>query len=52
MTRSRYLLARIAQSFGLSFTGRYASNAASELHLLREAEEMLGRLCWRDLDVA
>lgn len=50
MTRSRYLLARLAQSFGLSLTGRYASNAASELHLLREAEEMLGRLAWRNLE--
>lgn len=50
MTRSRYLLARFAQAFGISFSARYASNAASELHLLREAEEILGRLCWEDLE--
>jgi predicted nucleic acid-binding Zn-ribbon protein len=50
MTRSRYILARLAQAFGLSFQGRHASNAAAELHLLREAEEILGRLCWQDLE--
>lgn len=27
---------------------RHASNAAAELHLLREAEEILGRLAWRN----
>lgn len=30
------------------FRARHASNAAAELHLLREAEEILGRLAWRD----
>jgi chromosome segregation ATPase len=50
MTRSRYFLAKLAQAFGLSFASRYATNAATETHLLREAEEVLGRLCWEDLE--
>ena len=50
MIRSRYLALRVGQAFGIRFAGRHASNAAAELHLLREAEEMLGRLCWRDLE--
>ena len=50
MTRTRYLLWRIGQNFGISMTRRHATNAASELHLLREAEEILGRLCWIDAE--
>lgn len=50
MTRSRYLIARFFQAFGVAFTGRHASNAAAELHLLREAEEVLGRLSWESLE--
>lgn len=50
MTRTRYLLWRIGQNFGVSMTQRHATNAASELHLLREAEEILGRLCWNDTE--
>ncbi|MDE0594709.1 MAG: hypothetical protein OSB65_05630 [Roseibacillus sp.] len=50
MTRTRYLLWRIGQNFGISLNQRHATNAASELHLLREAEEILGRLCWNDAE--
>lgn len=50
MTRPRYLLARLAKAFGISFKSRHAGNAATELHLLRDAEEILGRLCWSDLE--
>jgi chromosome segregation ATPase len=50
MTRTRYLLWRIGQNFGISMTQRHASNAASELHLLREAEEILGQLCWNEAE--
>lgn len=46
MTPPRYLLWRLGQAFGISLTGRHASHAANETHLLREAEEVLGRLCW------
>ncbi len=50
MTRFRYFGWRVAKTFGISMTGRHASNAASELHLLREAEEILGRLSWEDTE--
>lgn len=50
MTRFRYLVWRTGQTFGISFTGRHASHAAAEMHLLREAEEILGRLCWEDIE--
>lgn len=50
MTRFRYLVWRIGQTFGISLTGRHASHAATEMHLLREAEEVLGRLCWMDTE--
>lgn len=50
MTRFRYFTWRIAKAFGISFHTRHATNAAAEQHLLREAEEMLGRLCWEDTE--
>ena len=50
MTRFRYFVWRLGQTFGISMAGRHASHAASELHLLREAEEILGRLCWEDIE--
>ncbi len=50
MTPFRYYVARLGQAFGLTLRGRYASNAAAELHLLSEAEEVLGRLVWEELE--
>ena len=50
MTPARYCIARIAQAFGVVFRARHASNAAAELHLLREAEEILGRLAWTEIE--
>jgi chromosome segregation ATPase len=50
MTTARYIVARIAQAFGVVFRSHHATNAAAELHLLREAEEILGRLAWKDLE--
>jgi chromosome segregation ATPase len=50
MTTTRYIVARIAQAFGIVFRAHHATNAAAELHLLREAEEILGRLAWSDLE--
>lgn len=50
MTTSRYIIARIAQAFGIVFRSHHATNAAAELHLLREAEEILGRLAWKDIE--
>ena len=50
MTQTRYLLWRIAQTFGISMHQRHAGHAAAETHLLREAEEILGRLTWADAE--
>ncbi len=46
MTTSRYLLARIAQAFGIMRKTQRMTEAASEMHLLREAEAHLGRAVW------
>ena len=40
MTQTRYLLWRLAQTFGIAMRQRHATNAAAEMHLLREAEEV------------
>ena len=50
MTQTRYLLWRLAQTFGIAMRQRHATNAAAEMHLLREAEEVLGRLAWEDAE--
>ena len=50
MTQTRYLFWRIAQTFGISMRQRHAGHAATETHLLREAEEILGRLTWADAE--
>lgn len=50
MTKTRYFFWRIAQTFGVSLKQRHATNAAGEAHLLREAEEILGRLSWEDAE--
>ncbi|MDB4508029.1 hypothetical protein N9051_00445 [Akkermansiaceae bacterium] len=46
MTRFRYTLASIIQSFGLHRKLKRMTNAAYELHLMQEGEEFLGALCW------
>ena len=46
MTPSRYVFARIAQSFGISRRAKRMSDAAFETHLLREAEQILGYKVW------
>jgi chromosome segregation ATPase len=46
MTPSRYYLARFAQAFGILRRAQRISEAASELHLLREAEAYLGMSVW------
>ena len=50
MTQTKYLLWRIAQTFGIAMRQRHATRAAAEMHLLREAEEILGRLAWEDAE--
>ena len=50
MTRSRYLLARVAHAFGISRRSRRLSDAATESHLLKEAELVLGRRIWKAVE--
>jgi chromosome segregation ATPase len=50
MTSSRYFLARLAQSFGYNRKSHRMSAAASEMHLLREAEAQLGFICWTKVE--
>ena len=50
MTQTRYLFWRTVKTFGISMRQRHATQAASEVHLLREAEEILGRLTWADAE--
>lgn len=46
MTPSRYLIARVAQTFGYFRRNQRMADAASEMHLLREAEAQLGIAIW------
>ncbi|MGC6427333.1 MAG: hypothetical protein ACON5H_10110 [Akkermansiaceae bacterium] len=46
MTRFRYTLASILQSFGFDRKLKRMTDAAYELHLMQEGEEYLGALCW------
>lgn len=50
MTSSRYFLARLAQSFGYNRKSHRMSAAASEMHLLREAEAQLGFSTWENVE--
>jgi chromosome segregation ATPase len=50
MTSSRYYLARFAQAFGYQRKNQRMGDAASEMHLLREAEAELGLLIWRNVE--
>jgi chromosome segregation ATPase len=46
MTSSRYFVARFAQAFGYFRKNQRMADAASEMHLLREAEAQLGAAVW------
>jgi chromosome segregation ATPase len=46
MTSSRYFVARFAQAFGYFRRAQRMADAASEMHLLREAEAYLGASIW------
>jgi chromosome segregation ATPase len=50
MTTSRYILARFAQAFGVNRRQRRMAEAASEMHLLREAEQVLGQSVWEQVE--
>lgn len=46
MTSTRYFVARFAQAFGYFRRAQRMGDAASEMHLLREAEAQLGAAIW------
>ena len=50
MTSTRFFLARIALAFGISRRNQRMSDAAFETHLLREAEQILGKEVWEDVE--
>ena len=50
MTSSRYFLARFAQAFGYFRRSQRLGDAASEMHLLREAEAQLGAAIWENVE--
>jgi len=50
MTSSRYYVARLAQAFGYFRKSQRMADAASEMHLLREAEAQLGMAIWENVE--
>ena len=50
MTSSRYFIARFAQAFGYFRKNYRMADAASEMHLLREAEAQLGAAVWEKVE--
>lgn len=50
MTSSRYYVARFAQAFGYFRKNQRMADAASEMHLLREAEAQLGAAVWEKVE--
>jgi chromosome segregation ATPase len=50
MTLSRYYMARFTQAFGYFCKNHRMADAASEMHLLREAEAHLGALVWAKVE--
>lgn len=46
MTTTQYFIARLGATFGISRRQRRMAEAATETHLLREAEQILGELVW------
>ncbi len=50
MTSSRYYVAHFAQAFGYFRRSHRMADAASEMHLLREAEACLGAEVWKNVE--
>jgi hypothetical protein len=50
MTSSRYYIARFAQAFGYYRRNQRMGDAATEMHLLREAEAQLGSAIWEKVE--
>jgi len=50
MTPTRYFLSRIARTLGIHRRNQRMSDAASETHLLRDAEAYLGAMIWEKVE--
>lgn len=50
MTPTKYIVCRFAQAFGLLRKNIRMSDAASEMHLLKEAESYLGKTIWHEVE--
>jgi hypothetical protein len=50
MTPSKYIVARVGQAFGYFRKNQRMADAASEMHLLREAEAQLGTMIWEKVE--
>lgn len=50
MTRTRYALALLLQSFGLHRRTKRLTDAAFELQLMQDGEEILGLSCWKHIE--
>jgi len=50
MTRTRYALAVVLQSFGVQRKTKRLTDAAFELQLMQDGEEILGSSCWPQIE--
>ncbi len=50
MTPTKFFIARVAQAFGMHRKNRRMSDAANEMHLLRDAETVLGAAIWERVE--
>lgn len=50
MTRTRFSIAALLQSFGVVRKTRRLTDAAFEMHLMQDGEELLGSFCWQNLE--
>ncbi len=50
MTRTRFAIAAMLQSFGVLRKTKRLTDAAFELHLMQDGEEILGSCCWREIE--
>ncbi|MBK1792873.1 hypothetical protein [Persicirhabdus sediminis] len=50
MNATKYIIARILQSFGIYRKTKRLTDAGEEIHLLRQAEEFLGAHIWQDVE--
>ena len=46
MTRTRYLIASLLRAFGVTRKNKRLTDAAYEMHLMQDGEEILGAFCW------